>query len=160
MSLPEQQAKTREFCFQGLACWKLSEMVALLPLLIQLSLLLFSIGLILFLFHVNTLSFGIVVAVLGIVVMFYGVTTTISVVATLSPFRSPISHAFGPLYQRFHAGICPRIDYFFSPDMDVVPLGFYEKVLVKVQLYPEEKFKKPFADNPADSMNLTIARNG
>jgi hypothetical protein len=47
MSLPEQRAKTREFRYLGLEHWKLPEMVAVLPLLIQISLLLFAIGLVL-----------------------------------------------------------------------------------------------------------------
>ena len=38
ISIPEQRAKTREFRYLGMERWKLTEMVGILPLLIQISL--------------------------------------------------------------------------------------------------------------------------
>ena len=92
MSIPEQRAKTREFRYLGMEHWKLREMVAALPLLIQISLLLFSLGLIMFLFHISTPSFGIATAIFGVGFLYYAATTTISVFVTSSPFHSPFSH--------------------------------------------------------------------
>ena len=165
MSIPGQRAKTREFRYQGLIHWKLSEMVAFLPILIQISLLLFSIGLALFLFRIDTLSSAIAVAVLGIGLIFYTITTAISAVVTSSPFRSPLSRGFGALYQRIHAAICPRIDYFFSKDMDVAPVSIHASLrrqfrlfLLKLRPYPEGRFVEPFADDIADSINLNVSR--
>ena len=165
MSISEQRAKTREFRYQGLVHWKLSGMVAILPILIQLSLLLFFIGLVLFLYHIDTLSSAIVLAALGIGFLFYAITTTISVVVTSSPFRSPLSRGLGALYRRFHAAICPRIDYFFSRGMDMTPISFHASLirqfrlfLLKARPYPEGQLVEPFADDIADSINLNISR--
>lgn len=165
MSISEQRAKTREFRYQGLVHWKLSGMVAILPILIQLSLLLFFIGLALFLYHIDSLSSAIVVAALGIGFLFYAITTTISVVVTSSPFRSPLSRGLGALYRRFHAAICPRIDYFFSRGMDMTPISFHAVLirrfrlfLLKARPYPEGQLVEPFADDIADSINLNISR--
>jgi hypothetical protein len=165
MSIPEQRAKTREFRNQGLVHWKLSGIVAILPILIQISLLLFFIGLALFLFYIDTLASAIAVAALGIGFLFYAITTTISVVVTSSPFRSPLSRGLGALYRRLHAAICPRIDYFFSKGMDLTPTSFHASLyrrfrlfLLKARPYPEGQFVEPFADDIADSINLNISK--
>jgi hypothetical protein len=165
MSISEQRAKTREFRYQGLVHWKLSGMVAILPILIQLSLLLFFIGLALFLFQIDTLSSAIALAGLGIGSLFYAITTTISVVVTSSPFRSPLSRGLSALYRRFHAVICPHIDYFFSRGMDMTPMSFHSSLkkrfrlfLLKARPYTEEHFVEPFADNITDSINLNVSR--
>ena len=165
MSISEQRAKTREFRYQGLVHWKLSGMVVVLPILIQVSLLLFSIGLALFLFHIDTFSSAIIVATLGIGFLFYAITTTISTVVTSSPFRSPLSRGLGALYRRFHAAICPRVDYFFSKRMDTSPRSFHASLLRRFRLfllqtrpYPEGQFVEPFADDIADSINLNVSK--
>jgi hypothetical protein len=75
--------------------WKLQEMVAMLPLLIQISLVLFAIGLVLFLFHISKPSFGVTTAIFGVGVLYYAITTTISVFVTSSPFHSPLSRTLG-----------------------------------------------------------------
>jgi hypothetical protein len=102
MSLPEQRAKTREFRFLGMERWKLSEMVGILPSLIQISLVLFSIGLLLFLFQISTLSFGVTTVIFGVGVLYYSITTSISVFVTSSPFHSPLSRALATVYRRMH----------------------------------------------------------
>ena len=121
ISIPEQRAKTREFRYLGMERWKLQEMVAMLPYLIQISLLLFAIGLVLFLFHISKPSFGITTAIFGVGVLYYALTTTISIFVTSSPFHSPLSRTFGKVYQRVHAYLCPGIDTFLSPKMDITP---------------------------------------
>ena len=165
MSISEQRAKTREFRYQGLVYWRLSGMVVILPILIQISLLLFSIGLALFLFHIDTLSSAIIVATLGIGFLFYAITTAISAVITSSPFRSPLSRGLGALYRRFHAAICPQIDYFYSKGMDITPISFHSSLrsrfrlfLLKARPYPEGQFVEPFADDIADSVNLNVSK--
>ena len=165
MSISEQRAKTREFRYRGLLYWKLSEMVALLPILIQISLLLFSSGLTLFLFYIDLLASTIAASILGIGVLFYATTTTISVVITSSPFRSPLSRGLGVLYQRLNAAICPRIIYFFSEDMDTTPISIhaflqrrFRLLLQKARPYPERQFVEPFSDDIADSINLNISK--
>ena len=66
MSIPEQRAKTREFRYLGMERWKLTEMVGILPSLIQISLFLFAVGLGLFLFYISTPSFGVITAIFAI----------------------------------------------------------------------------------------------
>ena len=123
ISLPEQRATTREFRYLGMERWKLQEMVAMLPLLIQTSLLLFAIGLVLFLFNVSKPSFGITTAIFGVGVLYYAVTTTISIFVTSSPFHSPLSRALGKVYRRLHAYFCSDIYEFIFPKIPATPLG-------------------------------------
>jgi hypothetical protein len=94
MSLPEQRAKTREFRYLGMEHWRLPEMVAILPLLIQISLLLFATGLVLVPFYISTPSFCITTAIFGVGVLFHALTTSISVFVTSSPFHSPLSRTW------------------------------------------------------------------
>ena len=165
MSLPEQRAKTREFRFLGMERWKLPEMVGILPLLIQISLLLFFIGLIVFLFHISKPAFGVTTAIFGIGILYYAITTSISVLVTSSPFRSPLSRALAMVYQRVHAYFCPDIDDFVSPVMDIIPvtvLGRLRRaiqiILLKSRPYLEKNFEDPIAKGIEDEVQLsTIA---
>jgi hypothetical protein len=153
MSLPEQRAKTREFRFLGMERWKLPEMVAMLPLLIQISLLLFFIGLIVFLFHISKPAFGVTTAIFGVGILYYAITTSISVLVTSSPFRSPLSRTLATVYQRVHAYFCPDINDFESPAMDITPvtvLGRLRRaiqiILQKSRPYLEKNFEYPIAE--------------
>jgi len=165
MSLPEQRAKTREFRYLGMERWKLPEMVGVLPLLIQISLLLFSIGLVLFLFHISKPSFGVTTAILGIGICYYTMTTSISVVVTSSPFRSPLSRTLATVYQRVHAHFCPDIYDFTQPEMDMTPATALGRVRRSIQIilrksrpYPESSFERPIAEARMDEVQLyTVA---
>jgi hypothetical protein len=95
------RAQERERRVQELERWKLYELVALLPILIQGSLLLFCIGLLVLIFPLHLPS-----AILGSliflsVVGFYGVTTYVSIVNNYAPFSSSVSrlltHGFATL---------------------------------------------------------------
>jgi len=162
MSLPEQRAKTREFRYLGMERWKLPEMVGVLPLLIQISLLLFSIGLVLFLFHISKPSFGVTTAILGIGICYYTTTTSISVLVTSSPFRSPLSRTLATVYQRVHAYFCPDIDDFVSSDIDITPATALGRVRRSIQIilhkshpYPEDNFTTPVAERQMDEVQLS-----
>ena len=164
MSIPEQRAKTREFRYLGMEHWKLREMVAALPLLIQISLLLFSLGLIMFLFHISTPSFGIATAIFGVGVLYYAATTTISVFVTSSPFHSPFSRAFHRGYRRLHAYLCPSVDKFLSRDMDTRPITTCARLhrgiqifLRKYRPYREKNFEKLINSATMDEVQLEIA---
>jgi Family of unknown function (DUF6535) len=164
MSIPEQRAKTREFRNQGVLLWKLPEMVALLPFLIQLSLLLFSIGLVVFLFGISNISCGITTAILGIGVLFYAITTSISITVTSSPFRSPLSRSLGGLYRRIHALLYPTLEGFSSKEMDTSPSTRNQTWRHQIQVflrtsrpYPEGEFVKPIADALGDTTQLRIS---
>ena len=162
MALPEQRAKTREFRFLGMERWKLPEMVGILPLLIQISLLLFFIGLIVFLFHINTPAFGVTTAIFGIGILYYALTTSISVLVTSSPFRSPLSRALAMMYRRAHAYFCPNFYEFESPAMDIMPvtvLGHLRRaiqvILQKSRPYLETNFEAPIAETTVDKVQLS-----
>ena len=164
MTIPEQRAKTREFRYLGMEHWKLQEMVAILPMLIQISLLLFAIGLMLFLFHISYPSFGVTTVIFGIGVIYYAITTTISVFVTSSPFHSPLSRVFGGLYRLVHAYFCPALDHFLSPNMDTTPathLGRFRRriqiSLQKFRPYLEKEFEKPITAATVDEFQLSAA---
>jgi hypothetical protein len=164
MSLPEQRAKTREFRYLGMERWKLSEMVGVLPFLIQISLLLFAIGLVLFLFHISKPSFGITTAIFGIGVLYYAITTSISVFVVSSPFHSPLSRTLGRVYQHVHAHFCPSIDDFLSEAMDMTPataLGRIRRgiqvILQKLRPYLEKEFVEPITATTMDEVQLSTA---
>jgi len=164
MSIPEQRAKTREFRYLGMEYWKLPEMVAILPSLIQVSLLLFSIGLVLFLFYISIPSFGVTTAIFGIGVLYYAITTSISVFVTSSPFHSPLSRTLGKVYRHMHAYLCPSIDNFFSSAMDTAPsttLGRVRRdiqvILLKSRPYLEKDFVDPVTAITTDEVQLFTA---
>ena len=162
ISIPEQRAKTREFRYLGMERWKLQEMVAVLPLLIQLSLLLFAIGLVGFLFHISTPSFGVTTTLFGVGALFYATTTTISVFATSSPFHSPLSRTLGKVYRRVHAHFCPGLDVFLSPNMDATPVTALGRLYRRVQIflqksrpYLESDFVEPITATTVDDIQLS-----
>ena len=164
MSAPEQRAKTREFRYLGLVRWKLPEMVATLPFLIQISLLSFAVGLVLFLSHINKPSCGITAGILGIGALFYAVTTSASIFITSSPFRSPLSNAFAALYRHAHAYFSLEEDDFLRE----VALNFPTTMLArwrqncqiflqKYRPYPEENFTRPFEEAKLDEFQRLTA---
>ncbi len=88
---PHLRAQERERRLKELERWKLHDLVALLPILIQLSLLLFSIGILVLLFPLHQPSA--IVCLLAFVsgFDFYVVTTGVSIVNNYAPFSSPVS---------------------------------------------------------------------
>jgi hypothetical protein len=162
MSFPEQRAKTREFRYLGMERWKLPEMVAMLPLLIQISILLFSIGLALFLFHISTPSFGVTTAIFGIGLLYYAITTSISVVVTSSPFHSPLSRTLATVYRRAHAHFRPVVFRIILPKMNFTRATALGRVCRAILIilnrsapYRETKFKNPITRAAMDEVHLS-----
>jgi len=85
------RAQERERRLHELERWKLHELVALLPILIQVSLLLFCIGLIVLIFPLHFPSAISSIVALVSVVGFYCFTTYVSTVNKYAPFSSPVS---------------------------------------------------------------------
>ena len=85
------RAQERERRLQEFDSWKLHELVALLPILIQGSLLLFSVGMLLLIFPLHLPSAILCSCVLVFVVGFYGFTTYKSIRNTYAPFSSSVS---------------------------------------------------------------------
>ena len=85
------RAQERERRLQELERWKLHELLALLPILIQGSLLLFCIGLLVLIFPLHLPSAILFSFLFVSVVGFFGLTTYVSIVNDYAPFSSPVS---------------------------------------------------------------------
>src|SRR5258706_6314815 len=85
------RAQERERRLQELERWKLHELVALLPILIQGSLFLFCIGLLVLIFPLHLPSAILFSLAFVFVIGFYGFTTYVSIVNNYAPFSSPMS---------------------------------------------------------------------
>jgi hypothetical protein len=85
------RAEERERRLQELERWKLHELVALLPILIQGSLFLFCIGLLMLIFPLHLPSAILCSLIFVSVVGFYGFTTYVSIVNDYAPFSSSVS---------------------------------------------------------------------
>ena len=85
------RAQERERRLQELEYWKLHELVALLPILIQGSLFLFCTGLLVLIFPLHFPSAILCSLAFVFVVVFYGFTTYVSIVDDYAPFSSPVS---------------------------------------------------------------------
>ena len=85
------RAQERERRLQGLERWKLDELVALLPILIQTSLLLFCVGLLVLMFPIHLISA--ILCLLAVVagLIFYWFTICVSIFDRYAPFSSPVS---------------------------------------------------------------------
>jgi len=89
--LAEKRAKEREYRFRGLIANKMPEIVASLPILIQLALILFCVAL---LVHLNQADVHIMIAtgcIFSSILLFYLITTIIAVYDSSAPFPSPLS---------------------------------------------------------------------
>ena len=92
------RAQERERRLQGLERWKLPQLVALLPILMQISILCFSIGLQLLLFRIHLISAICASVAHGIGVIFYMFTTSVSIFDAYAPFSSPVSRSVAILF--------------------------------------------------------------
>ncbi|PVF96427.1 hypothetical protein CPB86DRAFT_762266 [Serendipita vermifera] len=90
-SSPEKRALQRHIRFRGIEKWKMSGLIASLPLLIFVALFLFFIGIADWLWHMNRAISGIVIGGIGIGYLLYTITNLISIVKIDAPFRTPIS---------------------------------------------------------------------
>jgi Family of unknown function (DUF6535) len=98
-SSPEDRAKRRQFRYAGIISWKMSEIIAALPLLLHFSVILFFAGLILWMWVTNHAVGAVVAAGTAIAVLFYITSTMIAVAFVSAPFRTPFSWW---IYSLFH----------------------------------------------------------
>ena len=102
------RAQERERRLQELERWKLHELVALLPILIQGSLLLFCIGLLVLIFPLHLPSAILCSLLFVSVIGFYGLTTYVPIVNKYAPFSSPVSRLLArglAMLQTWHISI-------------------------------------------------------
>ena len=107
-TLPYLRAQERERRLRELNSWKLDDLVALLPILIQLSLLLFSIGIIVLIFPLHLPSAIVCLVAFVSVFEFYVVTTGVSIVNDYAPFSSLVSRLLArgfSILRRFIASV-------------------------------------------------------
>ena len=103
----EKRAIIKELREQGLARWRLPEMIVFLPSLIHISLLLFSIGLALYLLQVHPLLSFLSISIFGLGMLVYFLSIFLSAIDDFSPFRSMYSRALGVLYRRLYPRLKP-----------------------------------------------------
>ena len=105
----EKRAIIKELREQGLARWRLPEIIVLLPPLIHISLVFFFIRLALYLLQVHPLPAFLSIAIFGLGVLVYFLSIFISAVDDFSPFRSMYSRVFGSLYRRPYPHLSPAL---------------------------------------------------
>src|SRR5258706_5784487 len=96
------RAQERERRLQELESWKLHDLVALLPILIQWSLLLFSIGILVLIFPLHLPSAIVCLLAFVSVVGFYVFTTGVSIVNNYAPFSSLVSRLLARGFAMLH----------------------------------------------------------
>ena len=87
----EKRAKEREYRFRGLIANKMPEIVASLPILIQVALILFCVGLMVYLNQANVQIMIATVCIFSLGGLFYLLTAMIAVYDSSAPFASPLS---------------------------------------------------------------------
>ncbi len=111
------RAQERERRRQELESWKLHDLVALLPILIQLSLLLFSIGILVLIFPLHLPSAIVCLLAFVAVVRFYAFTTGVSIVSIYAPFSSLVSRLLVRGFAISHMLIASAISFHSRPPL-------------------------------------------
>ncbi|KAI1796966.1 hypothetical protein LXA43DRAFT_878698, partial [Ganoderma leucocontextum] len=92
VSLPSRDSiRLRQHRFDGLVAWNVPEIMAFLPILLELSLILFFAGLVDFLFSLQPIVAGVVTSLVGSSLLFYIVTAITPAFSRRCPFKSPQS---------------------------------------------------------------------
>ncbi|KIM21550.1 hypothetical protein M408DRAFT_80416, partial [Serendipita vermifera MAFF 305830] len=109
ISSKQIKARTRQYRHEGIQKWHLSEVVALVPMALHLSLLLFFIGIIDFLFAVHRTVAIIVTALVLCGLMLYATANVLPLIFSGAPFRSPITQVLEKLAQKVRRGLIPKL---------------------------------------------------
>ena len=130
----EKRAVIKELREQGLARWRLPEIIIILPSLIHISLFIFFIGLVLYLFHVHPLPAFLLISIFGLGVFVYFLSIVISAIDDFAPFRSMYSRALGVLYRRLYPRqMAPSA--FHSLSVMALPQTTIEKIRERVSTF-------------------------
>jgi hypothetical protein len=87
-------AKRRQFRMTGIAQWKMSELIAALPLVLHASVALFWAGLTLWIWSVHHIVGYVVAGGTAVAALFYASTTLLAAIDVSVPFRTPLSRGF------------------------------------------------------------------
>jgi Family of unknown function (DUF6535) len=89
-SSPEDRAKRRQFRYAGVVWWRMSDIIAALPLLLYCSVIVFLAGLIIWMWSLHYIVGLVVAGGTGLAVLFYGISTFLSIAFVSAPFRTPL----------------------------------------------------------------------
>lgn len=93
--------RLRQFRHEGLVFWRVEEMMATLPVLLEISLVLFLIGLLDFLWMLDWSVAAVITLLVGISLAIYFGTTILPLFSARNPFKSPQAWASYRLLRRF-----------------------------------------------------------
>nr|GAT49479.1 predicted protein [Mycena chlorophos] len=99
-SSPVARARVYSYLYDGLKRFKIHVIVDLIPALLHGALFFFFAGLIAFLLPVNELMVAIVATILGLAIGTYMFLTILPLVASNSPYRTPMTNTFWKLYEQ------------------------------------------------------------
>lgn len=105
LATSRDEARVRQFRYQGLVRWRVPEIIAFLPVLLQLSTAFFLIGLVDLLWSLDPLVATIITVFAGASIMFLVVTTILPTLRGDSPHRSPQAMAMYRMVQCFKRAI-------------------------------------------------------
>ncbi len=131
-SSPRENARIREFRHQGLKRWHIPEIIAFLPILLQIALAFFFVGLLDLLWSLNRIVAGVVSCFVIASLLFLVVTTVLPTIWADSPHRSP--QALG-IYLVVQGAVRMAVSVFM---VFAGPLGFYRRpwpIYVDVSLF-------------------------
>ncbi|KAI0339617.1 hypothetical protein BDW22DRAFT_1431516 [Trametopsis cervina] len=86
---PRQAARIRQFRYTGLIRWHIPEIIAFLPVMVQIALSLFFAGLLDLLWQLNSVVAAVITFFTSFLLVFVGVTTILPSISRNSPHRSP-----------------------------------------------------------------------
>ncbi|TFK90493.1 hypothetical protein K466DRAFT_450796, partial [Polyporus arcularius HHB13444] len=90
-SSPRHNVRFRQYRYDGLVAWGVPEMMAFLPILLELSLVLFLVGLVDFLFQLQCTVAAIATCLITMALLFYVATAIAPVFSAHCPYKSPQS---------------------------------------------------------------------
>ncbi|KAJ3553755.1 hypothetical protein NM688_g3446 [Phlebia brevispora] len=93
-SSPRESVRLRQYRYNGLLRWRVGEIMAVLPIILETSLVLFLIGLVDFLWSYDGFVAFVVTLLVAVSLVSYCLTTLLPAFSADSPFKSPQSWAF------------------------------------------------------------------
>ncbi|TCD63335.1 hypothetical protein EIP91_005654 [Steccherinum ochraceum] len=125
---PRESVRLRQYRHDGLVRWHVAEIIAFLPLLLQIALVLFIHGLLELLWTLDKTVAGIVTALTAVCLSFYLATIVVPAFSTNNPFKSPQSWAFAVCMWRL-ARYCTKI--YLAPNPGIIGaenIGAYDAI--------------------------------
>jgi hypothetical protein len=163
-SSSEERAVQRQFRFTGVEKWRMTEIIASLPILIFCALFFFFSGLADWLWHIHRGVAAVVMTGLGLSTLFFFTTISISMFVSAAPFRTPMTRflprlAFRPISWAstlvFHP-LLRAISYIIT---DIVPVfyQFFALLLIRIPILLCNVFAfQDYSRLLGDAINTTL----